>query len=357
MQRYKTSVHLIINNGAAWLPWCLESLYNQTKKEFFLLVIDNGSIDNSYKIVLDFFNNHKEILSRVRLIRNKNNLGFARAHNQAISWTESEYVLVLNQDVYLTSNYLARLSDDLDNQERAAAMTGKMLSWQFQSETFHSSDFDNHSEKIIDSLGLMIKRSRQVINKAQGQVDDNKSQIPQRIFGVPATAALYRRRALAAVSPDGQVFDEDFVSYKEDVDLAWRLQLAGFEAWLDPAVIAYHDRSLSSGSDMKSEYKLRQQRPRDLKVYSWVNHWAVLIKNDGFINFWRDFPWIAIHEITKGLFLLLTDPFTLIKGKLRLFSLLGKFYKKRQMLKVTHKISYSQLRYWWSRVKSMDDNI
>ncbi len=357
MNKIETSVHLVVYNGAIWLPWCLESIKNQTKQDFFLLIIDNNSIDSSYEICQQFLATNPALAQRARLIRNKQNTGFAKGHNQAITWTESEYVFILNQDVYLLPDYLEKLTSSLENQERAAAVTGKLLVWQFQPETFHVSQFKLQTHNKIDSLGLGIKRSRQVINIGQGQTDTNNLNISRRVFGVPATASLYRRQALLAVSSGEQVLDEDFVSYKEDVDLAWRLQLAGFQAWLEPAAVGYHDRSLLSGQSLKDEYKLRQNRARDLKVFSWVNHWAVIIKNDSLFNFFMDLPWIAGHELAKALFLLITDPITLLKAKLRLVRLLPKFYKKRKSLKSTRKISYSELRSWWSKTKLAKDAI
>lgn len=357
MDKFETSMHLIVYNGANWLPWCLESIKNQTNQNFFLLIIDNNSIDSSYDICQSFLEANPQLGKRARLIKNKQNIGFARSHNQAISWTESEFVFMLNQDVYLLPDYLEKLSASLKNQERAAAVSGKLLVWQFEPEVFHSTHFKSQPQKVIDSLGLVIKRSRQVINISQGQIDDSKSNIPKRIFGVPATASLYSRQALLAVSLAGQVFDEDFVSYKEDVDLSWRLQLGGYEAWLEPSAVAYHDRSLSSGYGIASEYKLRQNRTRDLKVFSWSNHLAVLVKNDSLLNFCHDLPWILAHEFAKALFLLITDPITLFKGKFRFLKLLPKFYQKRRQLKASHKVNYRELRRWWSKTKLEVDKL
>lgn len=357
MTEFKTSIQIVVYNGASWLPWCLESLARQTHQDFFLLIIDNGSIDKSVDIIQEFLAANPELAARTRLVRNKQNVGFARGHNQALVWTKSEFVLVLNQDVYLMPSYLAELITSLDNLERAGAVSGKILHWPFEAETFHVSDFSNLKNQYIDSLGLGIKRNRRVVNLGQGEQDLGQYSKPQQLFGVAGTAPLYRRQALAEVSPLGEFFDEDFVSYKEDVDLAWRLRLAGWQAWLAPQAVAYHDRSLSQSQGLKQEYQKRKVRARDLKVYSWVNHLGILIKNDGFINFWQDFPWIAGHELGKAGFLLLTDPLTLFRGKFRLLKLLPRFFKKRRQLKTTHKISYKELRSWWAGVRVRETKI
>lgn len=351
MNRYKTSINLVVYNGSPWLPWCLESISNQTYKDFFLLIIDNGSIDNSYDICSNFLQNHPQLAVHSRIIKNKTNIGFARGHNQALAWTESDYVLVLNQDVYLIPDYLELLVASVERQETTAAISGKLLTWQFDSSSWHVSNLNQQSHQIIDSMGLQIKRSRRVINLNQGEVDTGKWSQAIRVFGVAGTAPLYRRQSLLTVSPSGEIFDEDFVSYKEDIDIAWRLQLAGFNSWVEPKAVAYHDRSLSSGRRWRDEYNLRRRRAQDLKIYSWANHLAVLIKNDGILNFLLDLPWFFTYEFGKIIFMLLTDPITLFKAYLRFLKLLPRFIKKRGILKSTRRLAYKDLRYWWIKPK------
>lgn len=343
---FPVSVHLLIYNGAIWLPWCLESLANQTYQDFFLLIIDNGSIDNSYDICDKFLQQHKYLATRTRLVKNKHNNGFARGHNQALSWTASEFVAVLNQDTYLMPDYIEELVYCLKNEERAAAVTGKILSWDFDPLNWHISQLKTHNRNYIDSAGLRISRSRQVVNIGQGELDTKQYDRQKKIFGVSATVPLYRRSALEYVSPDGQIFDEDFFSYKEDVDIAWRLQLAGYDSWIIPSAIALHDRSLAASKGWRDEYKKRRQRARDLKVYSWVNHLGVIIKNDGIINMIRDLPWFVSYELSKMLYLLITDPITLFRGKIRLAKLIFRFIKKRHLLVTTHRRTYKDFRHW-----------
>jgi len=357
VMQYQTSVHLVVYNGAPWLKWCLESLAKQTYQDFFLLIIDNGSIDSSGELANDFLLGHSSLAKRTRLIKNKHNIGFAKGHNQAMAWTDSEYVLIVNQDAYLLPEYLAYLVSSLMQNDRAGAVSGKILHWPFNEETFHVTEFSKLAKNYFDSMGLAILRSRRVINLAQGEEDTGQYESPRQVFGVPGTVPLYRRAALENVSVQGEIFDEDFVSYKEDVDIAWRLNLAGYEAWLEPRAVCYHDRSLSHGLGLRQEYMKRKGRPRDLKVYSWVNHIGVLVKNDGVINFWRDFPWWFGHELAKAFFLLLTDPLTIFYGLWRLFKLLPRFYKKRRALKATRKISYRELRRWWTKAKVTSSGI
>ena len=97
------SIHLFTWNGQKYINECLNSILQQTFKDYFLLIIDNGSVDKTVKIM------EQEYVpvfgAKARLIKNKNNLGFAQAHNQALLWTDSDYVLVLNQDVILDEDF------------------------------------------------------------------------------------------------------------------------------------------------------------------------------------------------------------------------------------------------------------
>ncbi|MBI5466276.1 MAG: glycosyltransferase family 2 protein [Candidatus Kerfeldbacteria bacterium] len=346
---YPISVHLVTHNSSLWLPYCLECLQRQTRQDFFLLVIDNGSLDNSAPLVANFLKAHPALAERSRLVCNKQNLGFARAHNQALAWTDSTYVLLLNPDVLLSENYLAVLVQSLATHHEAAAVTGKLLRWNFDPSSFHLEQLKEPARpNQIDSVGLKIKRSRQVCDMGSSEFDKGQYEVPHQVFGVSGAAPLYRRAWLEEASVQGEVFDEDFVSYKEDVDLAWRLRLGGFTAWYEPRAVAYHDRRLNSDGSLRQRLQARASWPRLLKVYSWTNHLGVLIKNDGWWNLVRDLPWILIHELGKAAYFFVTEPVVFCQAVVRLLKLLPRFMVKRRLLKPTRKLKPSALRAWFT---------
>lgn len=316
------------------------------------MIIDNGSIDESWSIIQTFLNNNPILASRSRLVQNKVNLGFARAHNQALAWTDSDFVLVLNQDVLLDENYIKACSTCLQKRPDVAAVTGKILQWNFDSDNFHPTELKNlQAISKIDSIGLSIKRNRQVVNLGAGVVDHGQYESECEVFGVPGTAPVYRRSALNEIIQGKEIFDNDFISYKEDVDLAWRLRLAGFNSWYLPQAVAYHDRSLGGGNSWQEQIKKRKSWPRDFKIYSWVNHLAVLLKNDSFLNLFLDLPWIAIQEFKKAIYLLIFDEGVLRGGLARLIRLFPVFWGKRRLLKKIRKIKPIDLRKHWRNVK------
>ncbi len=349
-QPFRLSIHLVTYNGFNWLPYCLESLVRSSFQDFFLLIIDNASLDGSVNKIKQFLQQHQDLAARARLVQNKQNFGFARAHNQALAWSQSEYVMLLNQDLILTDNYLIRLLDCLDNNQAAGAAAGKLRQWQFDQNSFYYDSLKSEAGPwVIDSAGFKIYRTRQVVERHSGKLDDGKETAPLAVFGVSGAAPIYRRRALEEVSPQAEFFDEDFGSYKEDVDMAWRLQWAGYGALYVPAAVAYHDRSLQSKGQKspRALKKYRQTWSFESKVASLVNHWAVLLKNDCWFNFWRDSIWLLGFEFKKLIYFLIFEPVVLFSGLIRFFKLWPKFWRKRRLLKTTHRVEAGVLRQWW----------
>ncbi len=343
---YKISVHLIVYNGEIYLPYCLTGLINQTERDFFLLIIDNASIDNSRKIIDEFLYLHPTLSRHARIVRNNKNLGFGRAHNQALQWTNSDYVMFLNQDVVLHHDYLFRLKECLEASPQVGAVQGKIFRWR-ENINEHLIMPPQFKQAIIDSGGLAIKKSRYVYRFREGEVNQDEFKEAIEVFGVDGAAPLYRRLALESVSVNGEVLDESFVSYKEDVDLAWRLRLAGWESWLVTSGVAWHDRSLSPRDGFKSIWQSRRKWPSFLRVYSCRNHWLTLLKNDYLNNFIRHLPYILWYEFKKFIYRLLFEPIVLIKSLGQFFKLAPKTLSRRRQSKSQRIITSKEIRKWF----------
>ena len=261
------TISLLTWNGQRYLPWLMKSLSEQSFVDFELWVLDNASSDNSIEII-------REHYPKARIVGQKQNIGFAKGHNLLINWSNSDYILVLNQDVILGANYLRELVDFMEKHPQAASCAGKLMYWDFSS---------GQKTNIVDSYGLKISRKREIIDNQQGQTDSSLSN--QEVFGLSATATLYRRKALdivAGAPKDNHLeyFDEDFFAYKEDVDLAWRLRLFGWENWLVTTCKAYHHRSIAKGEDLITS---RKHRGFANKI-SYRNHFMLLYKNSFYKN-------------------------------------------------------------------------
>ena len=208
-------------NGRAWLANCLESVYGQQLDAAELIVVDNGSEDDSLPYL-------QAEHPGVRVISLGRNTGFAYAVNRGLEAARYELIAVLNTDVILTPQWLARMVAVLTHHPDAAAVACKMLSL-------------DRSDRVYDA-GDVLRRDGVCEQRGRYARDDGRWDESGEVFGACAGAALYRRSALLAVG----AFDERYFAYLEDVDLALRLQLAGWHCRYEPAV-AFHAGEASSG--------------------------------------------------------------------------------------------------------------
>ena len=318
----KVSINLLTYNGKKYLSDCFNSILSQDYKNFALLVIDNNSSDNSVEIIKKFEIKFKENQIDFRFIQNRKNLGFAKGHNQAIELSDSKYVLVLNQDLVLTENYLKKIVEFMDSYPKCGSATGKILRLTNGQKT-----------DIIDSLGLKVFKNFRIADSKSGEKDDNKIIDNQKIFGVSATCPLYKKKALESIKIDKDYFDSDFHSYKEDVDLAFRLKKIGWKSYLIPYTIAWHDRSGTGDEKSKNSkiIKNRKQKTNFIKYNSYKNHLFVLVKNISLSGFLKNFPFLFWYEFKKFVYIILFEPKTL-KALIEFFKKLPKMLEKRKII-------------------------
>lgn len=172
-----------------------------------------------------------------RTLRLERNVGFAAANNRALAESRGELVATVNDDAVVEPGWYGALVEALDAAPDVAAVQGVNLKLD--------------EPRLADGAGILWNRSWQAVQIAHGEPAPRASQEPVEIFGVSATAAIYRRRALGtaslAAAGEDSMFDPRLVSYYEDVDLACRLRGAGFRALLVPAARVLHAGSASRG--------------------------------------------------------------------------------------------------------------
>ncbi|MDD5341480.1 MAG: glycosyltransferase family 2 protein [Patescibacteria group bacterium] len=323
----KVSINLVTWNGEKFIEACLNSILEQDFSDYFLLIIDNGSSDKTVSIIEQQF--VPVFGEKIRFIKNKENLGFAKAHNQAILWTDSVYVLTLNQDVILGENYVSEAVKFLDEHDKVAAVTGKILRAKFE----QADDLKNIKKSdIIDSTGLKIFKSQRAVEIGAGEKDEGQYEEQKEVFGVSATCPLYRREALNEVRFQDEFFDNDFFSYKEDVDLAYRLRWRGWKSFYLPEAVCFHERSAISQERISGLklIRLRKHRAKFINYHSYKNHLFVLSKNLSLKDFFRYFFQITFYEFTKFFYIFVFEHQT-VSG-------LKDFFSKRSMMKEKRKI-------------------
>jgi len=336
MSKTKVAINIVTWNSEKYLPFCLESIFKQTYQDFSILVIDNASTDNTVKFIQ---NNYPEI----KIVKNRKNLGFAKAHNQAIAWTDSDYVLCLNPDVILEENFLEGIVKFMDEYPLIGAVSGKLLSWDFDSQSLLTKP--KKSDRL-DSTGLAILKSHQAIDRAQGEIDSQKFSEIKEIFGPSGAAPVYRREALEDIKLMGEYFDEDFFIYKEDIDLAYRLRLRGWFSYFFPQSIAYHQRRAKiQEKGTLATIKNRSLKSEFVNYHSYKNHLYTLIKNEFLVNIFLYFPWIFWYEFKKLIYLICCERKTLMAWREIIKKLRKMLYKRFEIFK-RKKIKAKDLRKW-----------
>ncbi len=212
-------------NGISDTLQCLDSLLGQTYKKFHILVVDNGSVDNSKLLLDEYQSNHADVID---VIYNPANFGFAGGVNTGIEWALNEdydYVALFNNDARADKKWLASLVSAIEPKEIGIA-TGLLL----------------HADgKTIDSTGDWFSKWGLAFPRNRG---DKATKAPEAglVFGASGGASLYKTELLRDIG----LFDEDFFAYYEDADISFRAQLAGWKVTYTPAAIAYHEQGGTS---------------------------------------------------------------------------------------------------------------
>ena len=220
-------------NGVAHLPTCLDALRRQTRRDFCVVVVDDGSTDESRELL---HRNYPE----VQVIALPHNRGLAAAVNAAFDATGGEYVVLLNNDTEAHPRWLEQLVGALERYPEYTCAASKLMLFD-QREYIHSAGDFYRTDGVPGNRGVW-------------QHDAAQYSVMQEVFGPCAGAAAYRRAALEALSESGQVLDEDLVMYCEDVDLNLRARLHGMRTIYVPQAVVYHRLSATGGGKLASYY-------------------------------------------------------------------------------------------------------
>lgn len=377
----KLSINLLTHNDLKYLPSSLDSIERQIFQDYSVLIIDNASDDGTQAWLGKYFKTHKnkDFVKKIRFVQNKKNLGYV-AHNQGIIWTNSLYLLLLNPDVVMQPDFAKKLVKFLDKSPQAGAVTGKLLKMftrisesneamllqDSQSQaisSLHGSEIVKSN--IIDSLGLKIFKAHRIVELGAGRREKGTVQdTPVEIFGVSGAAPMYRRRSLEEaaltvrqkqnknsrfqnnnlLATKKEYFDPDFFCYKEDVDLAYRLRLAGWQAWLVPSAVGCHDRTAQAGS---STVKNRKQKSSFVNFHSYKNHLFFLIKNTSRQTLLKYGYKIFFYELKKFVYLFLFEQKTL-KALKEMASKLSLMLQKRKIIMESRKAGEEEIVKWFN---------
>lgn len=290
----KIVISLLTYNGAEHIDRCLESIEGQDCTDWELVLYDNASTDATVARA-------REICPSVRFVLSSINRGFAAGHNEVIRTTDAPYILILNQDVFLGPTYLSDCVRALEEYRDCGAVTGCIYKVPALTGTLKSA--------IVDTCGLGIKRNHYMGSLGGSKAFLQKPAADCPIFGVPGTASLYRRTALEDASfplENGtrEYFDEDFFMYKEDCDIAYRMQWRGWSAYSLPNTEAFHVGSTKPGLLARESVRIN--------TWSYQHHFFLLLKNVSTETLARVWYRILWYEFGKLVYVTFREPRTLI---------------------------------------------
>ncbi|MDO8669181.1 MAG: glycosyltransferase family 2 protein [Candidatus Buchananbacteria bacterium] len=259
----KVTIIVVTHNSRTKVADCLASIsrLNYPQNLIKVIVVDNNSTDSTVGYI-------SEKHSQVKLIKNKKNLGFAAGNNQGYYLAEknqADFLFLANDDIILEPNCLGHLVKAMEKNKKIAAVQAKLL-------LYPEKDKINSFGNSLHYLGFAF------CNYYRHQ--DNLGLTEPFETAYPSGAACLLR--ISALEKTG-LFDDRLFMYHDDVDLGWRLRLAGYQVMLDPLAVAYHKYNYS-----KAKYKF---------YYMDRNRFIVLLQNYRLLTILLISPMLLFMEL------------------------------------------------------------
>lgn len=238
------SIIIVNYNGKKWLKKCLDSLFYQTYKNFEIIFVDNASSDESVEFV-------KQYYPEVKIIINKENLGFAGGNNVGYENSKGEYILLLNNDTVVTKDFLKILVGYLDGNKDVGIVQPKI--------------YLTRGEKLLDSTGSFLTQTGFLQHSGLFETDHGQYDEIREIFSAKGACMLIKKELIEKIG----FLDENYFAYFEETDLCWRTWLAGYKTVFLPKAVIYHDMGLT----------VRKLPSSFIDYHSFKNRICTLIKN------------------------------------------------------------------------------
>lgn len=248
----RVSVIIVNYNGGAHFPECISALQCQTMPDFEVVVVDNNSHDGSLTLVPNED-------PRFRILALDWNSGFAYANNRGVEIARAAWVVLLNNDAFAAPNWLERLLAAAESKPEYAFFGSHQLLVQ--------------PEDRLDGTGDMLALSGRAWRRDHQSPVELGVSISDEVFGACAAAAMYEKAAFLEVGG----FEEEFFCYFEDVDLAFKLRLAGYRCLHVADAIVRHVGSASTS--ITSDFQIYHGYRNLVWAYFKNMPWDLLILN------------------------------------------------------------------------------
>ncbi len=247
----KAAVIIPNYNGKHFLKDCLEALAEQTSRDFYALIVDNGSTDGSVEYL-------KEEWPDVRLLALPENTGFCHACNAGVQAVKTPYVILLNNDTIPEKDFVKELIRGMERRRDAFSCASCML-------TVRDTTVLDGAGDLYSALGWAFARGKDEKAVRYGREDT--------VFSACAGAAIYRRDEYLRLGG----LDESHFAYLEDMDLGWKARLAGWKNYYIPAARVAHVGSGTTGG-RHSSFKVKMSaRNNSYLLKKNLNGWQMAV--------------------------------------------------------------------------------
>jgi GT2 family glycosyltransferase len=319
------SVLITTFNSAPYLERCLDSVLRQSYTDLEIIVVDNASTDTTRAVL-------RKHAKHLRQVLNATNLGFAAAQNQAAAIAWGDWLLSLNPDVCLNTDFIANAVRCGELSPEIGTVCGKLRRW--------APEEDDEFTRIVDSAGIHFTSSLRHLDRGAEELDVGQYDTTEYVFGATGAAALYRRemyRDLLAMH--GEFFDESFFAYREDADLAWRAQLLGWKCVYTPAAVAWHVRRVTP--------ERRSQLPVIINWHSVKNRFLMRMKNIGWRLYLRLLIPTTVRDLQVLAYCALVDR-RLLSALASIWRIRHEVWTKRKTIQAHRRVSDKELETWFS---------
>ncbi|MFN7138628.1 MAG: glycosyltransferase [Limisphaerales bacterium] len=318
--RPRVTASVVTWNHAHCIEACLDSLLQQKFGSLEVIVHDNASQDETRTLLTRYS-------SRIKIRFAEVNSGFCGGHNSNLAATYSEFVLLVNPDVVLPPDYIAKAVNAMIADPQIGTVCGLLLQG--------SAD---DSSCTVDGAGLTMSRSRHPILRFHRAKLSAINPESREVFGCDGALPLFRRKMIDDISIDGQFFDEMFFAHKEDHDIAWRAQIFGWKTHFEAGCVAIHPRHFRPGN-----LSLRRKIAPEMKYHAVKNDILLLLKNEDVTNLCKDFFHIVPRQVAILSYVLLFER-TSLKAYSFILKNLGKVLQKRKNIQKRRKSTPLQVR-------------
>lgn len=276
----KVSIGIILFKAEKYLPFTLKSLAEQDYENIEFLIRDQSPNLEAYEFIREQLPEYFEKFSIQKGVNRLHSGG----HNDLINQMLGDYYICASNDMWYPKDFVSSVVEEMEKEKnkKFGTATVKLMRWDFDKIT--EQGLEKSFSNVIDSCGIAMKQSHHFFDLGQTEEDCGQYDQLHSIFGGSGALTIFRKSALDAitfVNKEGKKeYYDELLHYKNDVDLAYRLQWAREACLFLPHIQVWHDRQVkSNGGGILGMLKSRKEKNIFAKESSYFGQRVMLLKN------------------------------------------------------------------------------